>query len=86
MGGCCRAMRGATVLTIKELAGHSSLSTTMRYMHLSPDHKEQAIRLLDQARNGSGLGDILETDHPTTGRLVVGAGAPTPETAKAPRD
>ncbi len=60
------AMRGATVLAIKELAGHSSLSTTMRYMHLSPDHKEQAIRLLDQARNGSQLGDILETDRPAT--------------------
>lgn len=60
------AMRGATVLAIKELAGHSSLSTTMRYMHLSPDHKEQAIRLLDHARKGSELGDILETSSPAT--------------------
>jgi len=36
----------------------------MRYMHLSPSHKEKAIELLDQARSEEGLGDILETQHP----------------------
>ncbi|HET6440641.1 MAG TPA: tyrosine-type recombinase/integrase, partial [Anaeromyxobacter sp.] len=41
------AMRGAPAKVILELAGHAHLSTTMRYMHLSPGHKEQAIRLLD---------------------------------------
>jgi site-specific recombinase XerD len=41
------AMRGAPAKVIQELAGHVHLSTTMRYMHLSPGHKEQAIRLLD---------------------------------------
>jgi site-specific recombinase XerD len=34
---CSRlAMAGAPALAIKELAGHTSLTTTMRYMHLSP--------------------------------------------------
>ncbi|ACL67027.1 integrase family protein [Anaeromyxobacter dehalogenans 2CP-1] len=41
------AMRGAPAKVIQELAGHTHLSTTMRYMHLAEGHKEQAIRLLD---------------------------------------
>ena len=43
------AMRGAPAKAIQELAGHAEdLSTTMRYMHLSPASLHQAIRLLEQ--------------------------------------
>lgn len=42
------AMQGATPKAIQELAGHQDLSTTQRYMHLSPAHKDAAIRLLDR--------------------------------------
>ncbi len=42
------AMQGATVKAIQELAGHQELTTTQRYMHLSPAHKDAAIRLLDR--------------------------------------
>jgi integrase len=41
------AMRGAPARAIQELAGHEDLSTTQRYMHLSPAAIEGAIRLLD---------------------------------------
>ena len=44
------AMRGASVMDIQRLAGHRQLSTTMRYMHLSPEHLDQAIGLLGRGR------------------------------------
>jgi integrase len=42
------AMRGAPVRTIQELAGHASLITTMRYMHLTETAAESAIDMLEQ--------------------------------------
>ena len=51
------AMRGAPARAIQELAGHRELSTTQRYMHLSPTAVESAIRLLDQPIPGSGGGE-----------------------------
>jgi site-specific recombinase XerD len=41
-------MRGAPVRAIQELAGHMDLSTSQRYMHISPAAIESAIRLLDR--------------------------------------
>ena len=41
------AMRGAPARAIQELAGHSELGMTERYMHLSPAALDAAIRLLD---------------------------------------
>jgi len=55
------AMRGAPTRAIQELAGHQDLSTTQRYMHLSPAAIEGAIRLLDRAGSGENFGDIVET-------------------------
>jgi site-specific recombinase XerD len=46
---CSRlAACGAPTMAIKELAGHSSIVTTQRYMHLSPSDRDRAIRLLEQ--------------------------------------
>jgi len=57
---CSRlAMRGATMKAVQGLAGHASLTTTQRYMHLSPAAKASAIGLLepDLPRPGRHGGD-----------------------------
>jgi site-specific recombinase XerD len=57
---CSRlAMKGAPAKAIQELAGHANLTTTMRYMHLSPAARESAIRLLEGP--GGIFGEIVET-------------------------
>jgi len=39
-----------------ELARHTSIGVTLRYMHLSPNHRMEAIALLDRRPVGPYLG------------------------------
>ena len=63
------AAEGAPPLAIQELAGHSHITTTMKYMHLSPTTRGAAIALLDRARmrrpKGGRRGDIVEMEVPS---------------------
>jgi len=47
-------MRGAPLKAVQELLGHADITMTMRYAHLSPDARRDAVRLLD----GGGRGTI----------------------------
>lgn len=55
------AMKGASMMAIKELAGHVSLTTTQKYMHLAPSEKTRAIALLEQPWD---LGARVEQPNP----------------------
>jgi len=80
-------MSGADLMTAKELLGHKSIKMTMRYSHLSPDYKRQAIDKMDtymdtkekeQRSNSSKLLKNLAPQvglEPTTLRLTAGCSA-----------
>ena len=53
------AMRGAPARAIQELAGHQNLTTTQRYMHLSPAALDRAIPLLEDSGAPRRFGDIM---------------------------
>ena len=59
------AMRGAPIKAIQELLGHATIDMTMRYAHLSPAAKNQAIDLLERgtsvAPEGGATGKLSTT-------------------------
>ena len=59
-------MRGVSLLAVKELLGHESIEMTLRYSHLSPDVKRDAVKLLD-------LPGRIPSGTLTAPRAVVGA-------------
>lgn len=56
------AMRGASAITIQQLAGHENMQTTLGYMHLAKGETERAIRLLDDRSAVQTRGNIGATD------------------------
>jgi integrase len=44
-------MAGVDLPTVKELMGHKDIKMTLRYTHLSNDHKQRAVRTLEQFRD-----------------------------------
>ena len=47
-------MAGVPIYTVKELMRHKDIKMTTRYAHLSPDHKTEAVRVLETFK-GSGM-------------------------------
>ena len=46
--GSRSTMAGVDLATLKELMGHSHITITMRYVHPTPEHKQEAIRKLER--------------------------------------
>ena len=42
-------MAGVDLVTVKEILRHKDIQVTMRYSHLSPDHKKSAVDALEAA-------------------------------------
>jgi integrase len=62
---CTRlAMAGAPTRVIKEMAGHASITTTERYMHLAPGSVQEAAQKLDEEI--ARFGDKMETAQGST--------------------
>lgn len=59
-------LKGVNLKVVQELLGHASLEMTMRYAHLTVDHKSQAVQVLVPERGelrvleGGGFDDVSE--------------------------
>ncbi|WP_342377333.1 site-specific integrase [Myxococcus stipitatus] len=59
------AMRGVPLKVIQELMGHATIEMTMRYAHLSPETRENAVQQLDRPSpfQQAASGQITEGAH-----------------------
>ena len=54
-------MRGVALKEVQELLGHATIDMTMRYAHLSPEVRREAVQVLDRpapGENGALVGHM----------------------------
>jgi integrase len=61
-------MNGVDLVSVKELAGHSDIKTTMRYAHLAPGHLSlyiyRTFKLLRNSREGFNTTIVIKEQKP----------------------
>jgi integrase len=62
-------MKGADLPTVKELMGHKKIEMTLRYTHLSNDHKRRAVDLLDETAHKVPRIFTTAASQPSSSRL-----------------
>jgi integrase len=57
-------MAGVDLNTVRELLGHKSLAMTLRYSHLSQEHKARAVEMLDKRlRTGTPVAQTPKSEN-----------------------
>ena len=65
-------MRGVPLKAVQELLGHATMDMTLRYEHLAPDVRRDAVKLLDRpAQHGRNM----KPPPPPTSRIKWGKAA-----------
>jgi len=54
-------MAGVDIRTVQELMGHATIMMTMRYAHLSPDHKRGAMEAMEKEFPGKSPANFHNT-------------------------
>jgi integrase len=62
-------MAGVDIRTVQELMGHKSITMTMRYAHLSPEHRAAALEKLCDPSATTTATEAKETEKPVAPRL-----------------
>ena len=61
-------MRGVPLKAVQELLGHSTIEMTMRYSHLSPDVRREAVSRLDEKPTVQSHGSNVAAGPPLSGK------------------
>lgn len=59
-------MSGIDLNTVRELMGHKDMSLTLRYAHLSPDHKSKAVEIL-----GNRMDTYMDTNRSAVSEAII---------------
>lgn len=52
-------MAGVDITTVSRLLEHKTLTMTLRYSHLAPEHMTKAVNILDKTLNGNSTAQLL---------------------------